>query len=173
MSSVKERLNGKNYYNSLPKETQSLITKVMLSTIDMCNELLSRREHIVFFEDVAYQVLRDEMLNHMLKEEWFDSFGSQTWKNSGEVTSWDGKRPVKTVNNIQWKDPDELDDYTKPIVYWTGNGKVGTFKENICLIGGKRLGTEDEHKRRWINKCEKYNIVKWCYQEEIAPLDIK
>lgn len=88
--------SAREYYNSLPKETQSLITKVMFSTIDMCNEILDTK--LVVFEDVAYKVMREEMLEHMINGEWFDALGSRTWKHKGEVTSWDGKL---TKNGIQ------------------------------------------------------------------------
>lgn len=81
--------SGQEYYDSLPKETQKLITNVMFSTIDICNEILGTK--LVAFEDVAYKVMREEMLERMINGEWFDALGSRTWKHKGEVTSWDGK----------------------------------------------------------------------------------
>ena len=160
-------------FETLPKETQKLITDVMLTTMDMCNELSDGYSKIVFFEDVALRVMRAEILDHINKKEWFDVLGDRTWKKHGEVTSWDGKYPIRLVNNTHWKNPDELDEFDKPLVYWTANGKAGVFKDMKCLIGGKREGTLEEHKRHWQHKCEKYNIVKWCYQDEIAPVNIK
>lgn len=166
MSKIDELKN----FESLPKETQNLITDVMLSTIDMCNELSDGYSKIVFFEDVAYRVMRAEMLDHMHRNEWFDVLGDRKWKKHDEVTSWDKKYPIQLVNNTPWKDPDELNQFDQPLVYWTANGKAGVFKDMKCLIGGTRVGSTEEHKRHWMHKCEKYNIVKWCYQSEIAPV---
>ena len=166
MSKIDEFKN----FESLPKETQKLITDVMLSTIDMCNELSDGYSKIVFFEDTAYKVMRAEMLDHMHRNEWFDVLGDRKWKKHDEVTSWNKKYPVQLVNNTPWKDPDELDQFDQPLVYWTANGKAGVFKDMKCLIGGTRVGSPEEHKRHWMDKCEKYNIVKWCYQSEIAPV---
>lgn len=166
MSKIDEFKN----FESLPKETQKLITDVMLSTIDMCNELSDGYSKIVFFEDMAYKVMRAEMLDHMHRNEWFDVLGDRKWKKHGEVTSWDKKYPFQLVNNTPWKDPDELDQFDQPLVYWTANGKAGVFKDMKCIIGGTRVGSPEEHKQHWMHKCEKYNIVKWCYQSEIAPV---
>lgn len=84
-----------DYYNNLPEETQKFITKVMLSTIDVCNSMLDGKDAIIFFEDVAYKCMRNDILFHMLNEEWFDALGDLTWKKKGEKTSWDGKFPIK------------------------------------------------------------------------------
>lgn len=120
------RIDAMKYYESLPKETQELITNVMFSTIDMCNELLDTK--LVYFEDVAYRVMRADMLEHMLNGEWFDALGDRTWKKHGEVTSWDGKFPIKNTSKKEEaaqasiaedtsKNPRYI-RFTKEIDYW-------------------------------------------------------
>lgn len=61
---------AKEFFNSLPVEQQTLIDKVLLSTIDMSNEL--QNTDLIFFEDVAYRLFRYEMLEHMLNDEFYD-----------------------------------------------------------------------------------------------------
>lgn len=81
----------------------------------------------------------------------------------------------RVLNKRLWKQPEQLDEFDKPVVYWTSNGKVGTFKELICRIctsgGGQRIASRQEHMRSWMGKCKKYSIVKWCYASEIAPVE--
>ena len=78
--SVKTKIDGYDYYKSLPKEQQELITNVMISTMDMCNELMKDeiKYPIVFTESMAYNCFRDEMLGHMLNNEYYD-FNTKTW----------------------------------------------------------------------------------------------
>lgn len=73
-----------------------------------------------------------------------------------------------------WKTPEQLnklEDFSKPILYWTFNDKCGVLKDNIIFFGGnpKNVGTLEDHIRNWKHKCEKYNIKYWQFQEEIAP----
>lgn len=66
---------AQEYYQSLDKDKQELIDKVMLCTIDMCNELNRNipKAHIMFPEDMAYKVFRKEMLEHLLDNEYYDN----------------------------------------------------------------------------------------------------
>lgn len=68
-------------YQSLPKEQQDLIENVMLTTMDMCSELIEK--NIVFPEYMAYRVFKFEMLNHMMEDEYFD-FKNKNWKKRHE-----------------------------------------------------------------------------------------
>lgn len=120
------KIDGMKFYKSLSKETQELITNVMFSTIDMCNELLDTK--LVFFEDVAYRAMRGEMLDHMLKSEWFDALGDRTWKQKDEVTSWNGKISGIKKENLKSENKSETEQkpdsspryikFTKEIDYW-------------------------------------------------------
>ena len=75
-----------------------------------------------------------------------------------------------------WKHPKELnkiEDFSKPIIYWTWNNKCGVFKDNITFYGRpENVGTLEQHIKRWLDKCEKYNIKWWRFQEDIAPCGI-
>jgi len=55
-------------------------------------------------------------------------------------------------------------DFNKPIIYITGNGKVGTFKNTADFLGG------DETKKfsGFERLREKYNIKFWCYQKALT-----
>lgn len=75
------KIDADKYYRSLPKEQQDIIMNVMLTTIDMCSELLE--ENIVFPESMAYRVFKLEMLSHMLEDEYFD-FKNKNWKKRNE-----------------------------------------------------------------------------------------
>ena len=72
-----------------------------------------------------------------------------------------------------WKHPKELnkiEDFSKPIIYWTWNGKCGVFKDNILFFGRpENVGTLEQHINSWLNKCEKYAIKWWQFQDEITP----
>lgn len=71
------KITAAQYYRSLPKEQQELIDNVMLSTMDMCADLIG--EAVVFPEIMAYQCMRWEMLDHMLNDEYYDH-RDRTWK---------------------------------------------------------------------------------------------
>ena len=81
------REKGREYYESLPKETQKLITSVFFSTIDMCSDLMTETEDkpmpIFFYEDVAYRVMKYEMLGHMLNDEMYNAKVRQ-WQKGDE-----------------------------------------------------------------------------------------
>ena len=73
-----------------------------------------------------------------------------------------------------WKHPKELikiEDFSKPIIYWTWNNKCGVFKNNILFFGGhpENVGTLEQHINAWLDKCDKYSIKWWQFQDEIAP----
>lgn len=72
---------AQEYYQSLDKDKQELIDKVMLCTIDMCNALNCEipKANIRFPEDMAYRVFRKEMLEHLLDNEYYDN-NSNTWQ---------------------------------------------------------------------------------------------
>ena len=76
-----------------------------------------------------------------------------------------------------WKHPKELnkiEDFSKPIIYWTWNNKCGVFKNNIVFYGGhpENVGTLEQHIKHWLDKCKKYNIKWWQFQDEIAPCGV-
>ena len=75
-----------------------------------------------------------------------------------------------------WHHPKELtkiEDFSKPIIYWTWNNKCGVFKDNILFFGRpENVGTLEQHINSWLNKCEKYAIKWWQFQDEIAPAGI-
>ena len=75
------KIEANKYYQSLPKEQQDLIMNVMLTTMDMCSQLIE--EDIVFPESMAYRAFRLEMLSHMLEDEYFD-FKNKKWKKRHE-----------------------------------------------------------------------------------------
>ena len=58
---------------------------------------------------------------------------------------------------INWKEPKELKIYDKPLLCWTNNYKFITLKD-----GG-------DIKEHWKFLVEKYHILYWIYQDEIAP----
>ena len=73
-----------------------------------------------------------------------------------------------------WNHPKELnkiEDFSKPILYWTWNNKCGIFKDNIVFYGGnpKNIGTLEQHISNWLSKAEKFNIKWWRFVEEIEP----
>lgn len=74
-------IEAEEHYRSLPKEQQDLIMNVMLTTMDMCSELIEK--NIVFPEYMTYRVFKFEMLNHMLEDEYFD-FKNKNWKKRHE-----------------------------------------------------------------------------------------
>ena len=57
---------------------------------------------------------------------------------------------------VKWYFPEELNDYTIPIICWTNKGKCVVFSDT---------GTE----RHWIWLCAKYNIKYWMPEESINP----
>ena len=62
-----------------------------------------------------------------------------------------------------WKHPDELnkiEDFSRPVIYWTWKNKCGVLKDNIVFFGGdpKNVGTLNQHIRSWLDRCEKYDI---------------
>ena len=76
-----------------------------------------------------------------------------------------------------WKHPKELnkiEDFSRPIIYWTRNNKCGVLKDNIVFFGGNpdNIGNLEQHISSWLYKCEKYNIKWWQFQDEIAPHEI-
>lgn len=81
MSDYTQRKDGKEYYDSLPKEQQELIYNVMLCTMDMCSELLQNEINrpIMFLESMAYKVCMWEMLDHMSNNEYYN-FDKKTWE---------------------------------------------------------------------------------------------
>lgn len=76
-----------------------------------------------------------------------------------------------------WKHPKELnkiEDFSKPIIYWTWNNKCAVFKDLIVFYGGKpeNVGTLEQHIDNWMWKVKKYNIKWWIFAEEIQPMGI-
>ena len=76
-----------------------------------------------------------------------------------------------------WKHPNKLnkiEDFSKPIIYWTWNNKCAVFKDLIVFYGGKpeNVGTLEQHIDNWMCKVKKYNIKWWMFIEEIAPCGI-
>lgn len=63
------KIDGYNYYNNLTPDQQKLIKNVMLTTIDMCNEMAG--EDIIFFEDAAIRSFMYEMLGRMINNEYY------------------------------------------------------------------------------------------------------
>ena len=65
---------------------------------------------------------------------------------------------------IAWKNADVYtpQDIELPIIYCTGNNKMGVFKNTYGLMNGKPYSHW-----KWLK--EKYNIKWWCYQWEILP----
>lgn len=51
------------------------------------------------------------------------------------------------------------------------NNKCGVFKDNVVFFGGsiENKGTIEQHIKCWLDKCNKYNIKYWQFQDEIAP----
>ena len=68
---------GHDYLQNLPEDQQDLIDRVMLSTIDMCSEMIG--EDIIFTESAMYRAFKWEMLGHMLQDEYYD-FKNKVWK---------------------------------------------------------------------------------------------
>ena len=73
-----------------------------------------------------------------------------------------------------WKHPKELnkiEDFSKPIIYWTWNNKCNIFKDLIVFYGGKpeNVGTLEQHIDNWMWKVKKYNIKWWQFVDELAP----
>ena len=60
---------------------------------------------------------------------------------------------------VNWKKPEELTAYNKPIICWNKYNKVGTFRDV----------TDKEH---WEMFVKVYNIIYWIYQDEIAPKNL-
>jgi len=87
MDDIVRRFEGDKYFNSLSKEEQDLITKVFLATIDVCSEIvtesLDKPVPIFFYEDVAYKVLKYEMLGHMLADELYNA-NVRAWQKGDE-----------------------------------------------------------------------------------------
>lgn len=76
-----------------------------------------------------------------------------------------------------WKHPKELnniEDFSRPIIYWTWNNKCGTFTDNVIFFGGdpNNIGTLEQHIENWLQKCKKYNIKWFRFQDDIAPCGI-
>jgi len=75
-----------------------------------------------------------------------------------------------------WKHPKELnklEDFSKPIIYWTWNNKCAVFKDNICFYGRpENVGTLEQHIDNWMWKVKKYNIKWWMFVDEIRPCGI-
>ena len=76
-----------------------------------------------------------------------------------------------------WKHPDELnkiEDFSRPVIYWTWKNKCGVLKDNIVFFGGdhKNVGDLNQHIRSWLDRCEKYDIKFWQFQDEISPCGI-
>ena len=61
------------------------------------------------------------------------------------------------VTNINWMKPEELNDFSSPLLCWTSNGKCLTFK------------TCRNNENHWKFLVEKYNITHVVLQSEIAP----
>ena len=76
-----------------------------------------------------------------------------------------------------WKHPNKLnkiEDFSKPIIYWTWNDKCAVFNNNIVFYAGNpdNVGTLEQHVKNWNWKVKKYNIKWWMFIEEIAPCGI-
>ena len=75
-----------------------------------------------------------------------------------------------------WKHPNKLnkiEDFSKPIIYWTWNNKCAVFKDLIVFYGKpENIGTLEQHIENWNWKVKKYNIKWWMFIEEIAPCGI-
>jgi hypothetical protein len=76
-----------------------------------------------------------------------------------------------------WKHPNKLnkiEDFSKPIIYWTWNNKCAVFKNLIVFYGGnpEYVGSLEKHIENWNWKVKKYNIKWWMFVEEIAPCGI-
>ena len=75
-----------------------------------------------------------------------------------------------------WKHPKELntlEDFSKPIIYWTWNNKCAVFKDNIVFYGKpENVGTLEQHIDSWMWKVKKYNIKWWMFVDEIRPCGI-
>ena len=75
------------------------------------------------------------------------------------------------------KHPNEMnkiEDFSRPIIYWTWKNKCGVLTDNIVFFGGnpENTGTLQQHIRSWLDKCKKYNIKWWQFQDEISPCEI-
>lgn len=66
-------------------------------------------------------------------------------------------------NNAEVYTPQKIE---LPIIYCTGNGKIGVFKDTSTTLYGKACSHWE-----WLK--EKYNIKWWCYQCEILPNKIE
>ena len=55
-------------------------------------------------------------------------------------------------------------NFNEPIIYVTGNNKVGTLKNTADFLGGDE--TNKFSGFEWLR--EKYNIKYWCYQSQLA-----
>jgi len=75
-----------------------------------------------------------------------------------------------------WRHPKQLnkiEDFSRPIIYWTWNNKCGVFKDNVTFYGHPdNVGTLEQHIDSWMWKCKKYNIKWWQFQDEIAPVGL-
>lgn len=78
--SVKTKIDGYDYYKSLPEEQQDFLMNVMITTLGMCSEMLGDeiKYPIVFGESMGYKVFMWEMLGHALNDEYYD-FNTKTW----------------------------------------------------------------------------------------------
>ena len=58
---------------------------------------------------------------------------------------------------IEWKEPDKLKVFDKPLLCWTSNCKFLIINET------------GYSKTYWKEIVDKYDIIYWTYQEDIRP----
>lgn len=69
-------IDGAKYYKSLDEKTKDLFTKVMMTTMDICSEMVG--EPIYFMESAAYTNMKYQVAQHIVKDEVYN-FNEKKW----------------------------------------------------------------------------------------------